>query len=324
MTSIEILNTRLFPKHLGADQYRLTGIASRCDWVFLSDTREPRVHLVKRVLAEAHPQTIFLSLRSPEIALERFVTDVLPELARPFVLISGSEDATLPRQVDLRWPEFGPRQHDAIDAIRCHPMLVHWWAENLDTPGDARRSPLPLGLVFDGDARPVQPTFFASLNSRPLTALCAHRVRDGDQWEVRRSVTRTARQHWSRWAHVPDQEMPESSFMQLLHQHSFVLCVEGGGLDPSPKAWLSLLNGAIPIIRRNPTTAGYSGLPILYVDDWQPHTLDAALLHSAREQIIKRFQSAPDWRERWLTPLTLDYWWERICSPLSDTANRAY
>lgn len=39
--------------------------------------------------------------------------------------------------------------------------------------------------------------------------------------------------------------------MRLMQSHAFVLCAEGGGVDPSPKAWQAILHGAIPIIRRD-------------------------------------------------------------------------
>ena len=45
----EVLSTRLFPKGQGADAYRLTGVAARCDWVLLSDTAAPEVALARRV-----------------------------------------------------------------------------------------------------------------------------------------------------------------------------------------------------------------------------------------------------------------------------------
>ncbi|GGB71120.1 hypothetical protein [Glycocaulis alkaliphilus] len=312
----EPLNTRLFPKHQGADKYQITGIAKRCDWVFLSDTQEPRVHLIKQTPPHQAPQTLFLSLRSPAIAIERFAVEVLPQLTRPFVLVSGSEDATIPRQVDLRWPSFGKALQDIVDDIRSHPLLLHWWAENLDTQGLDRLSPLPLGLVTTGDRASWFSPGFSSLGSRPLTALCAHRVRGGDQWALRKSVSAIAATHWASWAYRPGEEVPEQEFLNLLQRHSFVFCVEGGGLDPSPKAWLALLNGAVPIIRRNATTAAYSSLPVIYVDEWQPDALDRARLRAARTDIISRFQSGTDWRDRWLAPLTLDHWWSRICEPL--------
>lgn len=312
----ELHSTRLFPKHKGADKYRITGIARRCDWVFLSDTREPRVQLIKQISPDKAPQTIFLSMRSPAIAIERFAVEVLPQLTRPFLLISGSEDATIPRQIDKRWSPFDIRERDLIEGIRNHPLLLHWWAENLDTQGLDRLSPLPLGVVSEDGITAIRPASFLPLSSRPLTALCAHRVRSGEQWALRKSVSKIAAEHWSGWACCPEKEIGEGEFVQLLRQHSFVICVEGGGLDPSPKAWLALLNGAVPVIRRTPATAAYYQMPVVYVEEWRAEELNIDRLRSARDDIITRFQSMQGWRERWFVPLTLDYWWTRICQPL--------
>src|SRR5690606_38296292 len=96
-SGFEPMSTRLFPKNRGADAYVVNGIARRCDWVVLSDRQPPQASLVRQVETEA-PRHVFVSLREPFQALAFFIERVLPMIRGPFVLVSGSEDASLPRQ----------------------------------------------------------------------------------------------------------------------------------------------------------------------------------------------------------------------------------
>ncbi|MFY7898226.1 MAG: hypothetical protein ACOVOP_04125 [Candidatus Planktophila sp.] len=142
---MEIHSTRLFPKHKGADLYQITGIAARCDWVLLSDDYPPHTHLIKR--RDGKPKTIFISLRSPFHALSHFFGQVLPCIDNQFVLISGSEDATLPLQIDHRWRQYTEEESNIIAAILNDQRLITWAAENLVSANHPRWQPLPLGML---------------------------------------------------------------------------------------------------------------------------------------------------------------------------------
>ena len=92
------------------------------------------------------------------------------------------------------------------------------------------------------------------------------RYRDGKGlWEERGRVNRLCN---SSWANVcvskNDTERNNGSpLYDMLLKHTFVLCVRGGGIDPNPKIWETLMAGAIPIARR---FAGggelYHGMPV--------------------------------------------------------------
>lgn len=306
------LSTRLFPKFQGADAYRLSGIAARCDWVVLSDRKEPCV--ASRLNKEVeHVQTVFVSLRSHEAALEYFFSFVLPRLKRNFVLVTGSEDITLPNQIDKRWPSLPANLREHIEKLVEHPLLLHWFCENLDEQFHAKVSPLPLGIVepdVDKDLK-VRPSDWGGLATRAKRILCAHRVRDGEQWQLRRHVTELARTHWRSFVTILDEPVEEEEFYALLRTHAFVLCVEGGGLDPSPKAWHSLLNGAVPILRRTATTAGYDNLPVVKVDGWSKETLSSNKLDVWCDYYFQSGLMLENKNET-LRKMSLDYWWNFI------------
>jgi len=309
----ELHSMRLFPKSGGAADYCISGIAARCDWVLLSDYHAPKTHLLRTRTTET-PRHIFLSMRNGFAALVHFATHVLPQLRAPFVLVSGSEDLTLPKQCDARWRSYNAVERQAIADILNHPLLLHWFAENLDDDSDPRFSPLPTGMVFPkGTPRKIDPVCPLPLGDRPLQVLCGHRVRDGAQWDLRRQVTKQAQTTWAPFCTIPDADLPEAEFLTLMQSHAFVLCAEGGGLDPSPKAWQTILHGAIPIIRKTATYKAYNQLPVAFVETWNPASLTPRTLADWHRSRLP-FYDSPELREQTLTRLTLGHWWHQISS----------
>jgi len=314
---LKVLSTRLFPKGQGAEAYRSSGIASRCDWIVYSDRATPYVYL-SRGEGLTNPKTIFLSLRNAFEALIFFANEVLPQLNSKFVLVSGSVDMTVPRQVDKRWRKYSAAERSAIKSIQQSPFLCHWFAENLDDDRFDNMSPIPLGMVFpveypeQGIVIPDIP----KLGGRQPRVLCAHRERDSAQWELRRQVTSLAKGKWARWCTVLESEVSEREFLDLVKQHAFVFCVNGGGLDPSPKAWQTMLHGAIPIIKHTTIDAAYEDLPVAFVDKWTAESLTLKKLFDWH----RKFSSCHDIssnREEILKILSIDHWWEKIIEKLS-------
>lgn len=305
---------RLFPKNRGADQYNVTGVAARCDWVVLSDAKAPTVHLRRNKKTDA-PRHVFLSMRSPFVAITHFANNILPHLNESFVLVSGSEDATVPLQQDKRWRPYNDQERAAISHILDHPKLLHWFAENIDAGADERFSPLPTGMVYaDGQLRTQQfaPTA-PLLKQRPLQVFCAHRLRDGPQWETRKRVNRLARSDWAPFTTLVEEGLSEREFLLTIERHAFVLCVEGGGLDPSPKAWQAILHGAIPIIRRSPVSRAYEELPVVIVDEWRSDAITEKKLREWLTTFSDAFDT-PAGRRNTLFRLGAEYWWSKIAA----------
>lgn len=260
------------------------------------------------------PSIIFLKA-VPE-CLDLFLLHYLPliQASTRFVLVTGDADTTLPQQVDQRFPDYvASGLQRRLLKLTEDPRLLHWYAENLDTPL-AGVTPIPLGYFNrDGhgifqqivtDAAPI------SIRKRPLKAFCAHYVRKGPQWDNRRKVTLLAKDNWREFVDVHE-EIPNHEFFSTLEKYPFVICVGGGGLDPSPKAWTALLAGAIPIIERNPTTAAYTDLPVAYVDSWEAQSLDAAKLQSWIEELHPHFTD-PVRRRSVLERMSMASWLRRI------------
>ena len=320
MTTFTPHSTRLFPKNKGADQYNLTGIAARCDWVVFSDVVAPRVHLLKQ--RPSAPKTVFLSLRAPFDAIEFFANTVLPEIKAPFVLLSGSEDITIPLQTDLRWRAFNDIEAQLIRRILDNKWLIAWFAENLDCEIHPKLRPLPLGMVYPSGARSkeVVPTV-SRLRERPPRALLGHRVRPGDQWASRKRVSAMAQRHWSSLCSILTEEVSEAEYLRLMSEYAFVICVEGGGYDPSPKAWQALIHGAVPIILDTPAAGAYSDLPVIRVPRWTPEIISAGTLQAWQKELIAQFDTEAD-RQKLIEKLSAEYWWNKIYKARSEA--RAY
>ena len=311
--NFKVHSTRLFPKSGGADRYDITGIAGCCDWVILTDTKDPGI-CIRKAPGCKRPRHIFLSLRSPFLAISHFARHILPTLEAPFILVSGSEDVTLPNQLDQRWRRFSASEREDIRAILDHPLLRHWAAENLDERFHEKISPLPLGMVYSEPPairEVIDVPTITPLAERPCKVLCAHRLREGPQWEARRRVSMLARSDWSDWSTLVDTEVSEPAYLDLVKDHAFVLCVEGGGIDPSPKAWQAILHGAVPIIRRTALFEAYRDLPVAWVDDWDASAITRDRLADWQAQLAPRHDEAGA-RAQTVSMLGLEHWWDSL------------
>ena len=192
-----------------------------------------------------------------------------------FILVSGGTDQTIPdstgdgRYRPLR--KFYGRGSN-FQGIYNSPSVVHWFAENKDAWGLDKISPLPTGMATPHDRIEDIPANITPIAHRKLAVLSADRVRDGQgQWRKRGEVANFCKQ--TPWCISPANEHPEggvnhSTFMNYLASVPFIACVQGGGIDPSPKAWESMLVGTIPIIERSPVSEAYEHLPVAFVNNW--------------------------------------------------------
>lgn len=318
-SELPLQNTRLFPRGMGASCYRLTGIAERCDWSILTDSTKNYVSL--RGDFSKPPRTLFLSLRSYFHALPYFYEEVLPNIKNRFVLITGSEDMTVPNQIDSRWRSFNAGEKKLIANIINDERVIHWFAENRDEDR-SKMSTLPVGYVFTPDASNsvAFPRPDILVRNRPLKVLCAHRVRKGRQWEVRRKLTQLCNERFQNLSTVFAEEIPEESFQQQVRQHPFVLCAQGGGLDPSPKAWYCIANGSIPIIKSSTLDDAYSQLAVAFVDDWHEDCLSLGQLKAWIEKLAPHYDN-DQLRAQMLDRLTLDFWWNKIVEVANSPEN---
>ena len=234
------------------------------------------------------------------------LTPVLSDIQESTVVFGGF-DATFPEQIDRR---FAPRSTEEIRGIsEALARFNQVYVENLVGSGD-NLSPIPGGII----SRPWQGSVVLA-KTRPNRkgpknlVLCAHKTRrSSDQWDTRRRVTELARGPWSSFTTVQSGRSTLREFRRELQQHPFTLCVEGGGIDPSPKAFEALLQGSIPVIRDSGVADAYRHFPVLIIPEWEAKHLTPEILKQAREDILGRW---PDWTHV-LERLSMRYWREII------------
>lgn len=220
------------------------------------------------------------------------------------IVFFGSEDCTFPAQTDIRWSPSSPAEISRFTEVIAGSQ-ANWFVENLDTPMPGVRA-IPGGLLGNG---PMQTWRVARRGPIELKShlgkilLISHRIRSDPQYDARRTVTDLGETFWSDFSHVirpvedenlTGSEMDITQWRKLAGKFSFVACVEGGGLSPSPKFFDVLLAKAFPIIRESAISAVHEELPCVVVPAWEPQFLSEDYL---REQFLKLKDEWTDWSQ---------------------------
>lgn len=229
------------------------------------------------------------------------------------LLICG-RDATFPRQVDKRFVTHDEGDMRAIEQLLNSRRFETIFCENLDSdhPG---LQPIPTGLVpYQYNMPNVRKIRFspAPNANRQWLALCAHRLHTGAQFNERRTVTELCRNgSWAAFSEVLDKPVSQIQFQKLLSKASFTYCVNGGGIDPSPKAMEALVAGSIPIMKRSTVSEAYKDLPVFFVDSWDERELTKDILLD----VLNEYSKQGDFWERVLTFSSEKYWLKRVSNP---------
>lgn len=248
------------------------GIAATCDWALMvpclfGDVTKP-------------PRTIFVH----NLMLSHFVESTFKFMNKSwsFVLVTGGTDQTIPANTgDVRYGRTGLRGFNDPNSGGAYfqqlvnsPQLIHWFAENRDISHE-KMSSLPTGnSQTHPDDRSDYPYQVMPLEQRPLSIMNADRIRSGPQWNKRWQVHAWCTNNSLclqpfEGKYDKSEGMTKRDFYDHMVSVPFIACVQGGGLDPSPKAWEALLLGTIPIIERNQIVDGYERLPVAIVDKWE-------------------------------------------------------
>ncbi len=303
------------------------GIACMCDWVMSG----PAFYGTTM-----HPKYIFVTTR----ALYQFET-ILDSMEHPFVLISTINDETIPVNTEQRigLPQgFTGDEHTGLwPRIANHPKVLHWFVENR-TARHPKVSTMPIGLVaeFQRKGIPHPDTVFDQMRAagdlspkwedRKTLILSNDRVRDGmGQWRDRRDMHILCEAHplcTVTWKFAPNQirqfEPNENSFNADVGNAKFLLMVHGGGLDPCPKLYHSILLGTIPIIESNTLDDAYEDLPVVIVPSLKEFLnvnqteKTQSLLDQWSKKYAPYYEKHSALRNQTLHMLSEEYWWGKV------------
>ena len=204
------------------------------------------------------------------------------------IIFFGSEDCTFPHQTDIRW-----RSSTRAEVSRFKKAIgqssAQWFVENLDAPVPGVTA-IPGGLLGNGPLqtwRVVRRGPIEHKSHQGKILLISHRIRSDPQYDARRKVTRLGEADWSGFSHVvrpvedenlTGSEMDITEWRNLAGKFSFVACVEGGGLSPSPKFFDVLLAKAFPIIRESAMSSVHEKLPCVVIPAWDSDYLSEGYL----------------------------------------------
>eukprot|EP00605_Chrysophyceae_sp_TOSAG23-4_P000955 GSChrysophyteH1.ASY1.ANO1.1055.1 assembled CDS len=304
------------------------GFGTRTDWTL------NQLCLFGNVTPEGPgPKTIFVETHM----LPHFAESTLKFMPRrfKFILISAGADRTIPNSTGderyVRQPlrnfrsDYNGHLGANFAAIINDHRVLHWFAENRDIE-HPKLSTLPTGFTGDllnlaGDQY-ISPDYEGKnvlpLHERPLTVLVSDRSRDHrGQWYDRAHVLDLCAKHdWCENPAVKDNfGIPHEAFVQKLHQHAFVTCVHGGGVDPSPKAFEAIHEGTIPILKKSIVYDAYSHLPVAWVDSWDELFHEdnrTALLSQWVQELGPYYEKGSALRQKTLNKLKMSYWVEVV------------
>jgi hypothetical protein len=126
-------------------------------------------------------------------------------------------------------------------------------------PHNKVQSPANLLQSIERNSKPYIP-----FDDRPIQVLVSDRVRGGEWYQDRVLANEYCVNVSSSFCSTKlDLDLPgngnglttveisHAKFVWSVQNSQFVMCTHGGGLDPSPKAWETLLIGSIPIIQHS-------------------------------------------------------------------------
>lgn len=313
------------------------GVAAACDWAMMVPCLFTGPgDLMKMTDSQAKgetawwtpPSTIFVHhfMLSHFCESLSFYEGRLPPDIR-FVLVIGGTDQTVPlNNRDTRFKTLrgfgGPDGGEYWKHLVANPHVAHVFMENHDIE-HPKLSTLPTGMIFkdaddnliadDRHGYPARDTVKPILD-RPMGVLVKDRLRAGPQWTERWNAHNMCLEApATEWCVAPDDalEITHPTFLRMVADAPFVACTHGGGIDPSPKAWESMLVGSIPIIRRGMIDDAYAKFPVVFIDSWEEFFKSentSLVLQEWRIKLAPYYEEGSELRQKTLERLTTQYW----------------
>lgn len=208
--------------------------------------------------------------------LSSFVEHILPNLVKPFVLISHASD-------------------DSVDAkflpLLADSRLIHWFAQNVRISHE-KLTPIPIGLAntqfLHGNIQVFQEAMQSNIERTNLLFTClSEKTNKGrtDKIEALRA----------NGFNISQNLIPFCDYLKHLAKAFFVSSPEGNGMD-CHRTWETLYLGAIPIVDSGSWVDEFPDLGIFQVNNWNAVTPNL---------LIEHLESLPSRR---FDKLRLSYW----------------
>ena len=278
-----------------------TYLPYKCDWnyannkLFGDENKQPKTIFIKVEFIEAFYNSYYRKIKNDT----------------RFIILSGGGDVTIPNNIDIRYKDLKIIKNNKkiINEMLKDKRLIHWYAENCDEVME-KLSGIPTGVINNTELN----NYYNSqleLNKKinfhnKINVLCCHKVRN---WtHTRKKVDDLCKNEWKSLI-TYEQSISQSIFLDEISKYTFILCVEGGGLDPSPKAFEAIIAGVIPIIKKTDGIySAYKDLPVVFIEDWIPSEITEDKLNNWLATLRKYYED-DKLRKETLYKLSDEYWW---------------
>ncbi len=220
-------------------------------------------------------------------ALNNFVTKVLPNLTRPFILLTNNSDWTIPDDVQ-----------EEFNSLVESPLLTHWFAQNciIDHPKVTR---IPIGLdyhtliptrkkTFHWTSPEIHPWGIKQPPIEQEQQLITLKMKSPPFWYRRiKAYANFQFLMTTRYGKVDRVDAYETIPKDLVFyepakctrlacwknmiKHAFVISPQGNGLD-CHRTWEAICLGSVPIVKSSGLNPLFDNLPVWIVNDWSEVT----------------------------------------------------
>jgi hypothetical protein len=226
-------------------------------------------------------------------AIRNFISNYLPNIKFPFILVSGDSDTTIPE--DIR---------NEVNYLLNHPLLICWYAQNCTEPSEKLKQ-LPIGLDFHTIERSTslwgpkqslsqqeQDIFNLLSLNLPRLSKCYgnfHFLMNTRYGRDRIEAYSQISQSLIFYEHIKTQRI---NCWKNMIKYKYVISPHGNGLD-CHRTWEALALGCIPIIKSSSLDFMFVGLPVLIVNKWS----------EINQELLDTFKPSGN-----LDKLRLSYW----------------
>lgn len=224
----------------------------------------------------------------------------------PFVLISGASDYA--PSVTFK---------EKYETLINKPNLLAWYSEN-NLSDHPKMYGLPVGLCIHNTTQQNinnemllemrQYTKYFKERSPLIMAHWRNRIRNvcGDEYNEREKLYKIVQKHPDIFFFT-DEKYATKDYYQKIQEHQFIICPNGNGVDPAPRAWEAMALKVIPIMKTNIHVADvYKDLPCIIVDEWD-QVFDTSFLIEQQTRVENMFQT-----DDYLHKLSVAYWVDKI------------
>ncbi len=287
------------------------GILKSCDWFSLNPQSSVQKMLNYPHLTAAEPNQIrtFYICSS---TIPYFISHILPNLKKPFILVGGDCDETIPDDI---FPNI-----NVFNEFIENPLLLHWFSQNLDY-SHPKMSAIPIGLDYHTVARWNAWGEQSTLPSVQEAQLIYIKEKSIPFWQrTNKCYANFQFQMQTRFAFdrkdaiqqinqglvfYEQKPVKRSITWQRQTDFAFVISPHGNGYD-CHRLWEALVLGCIPIVKTSCLDELYEDLPVLIVEEWSYITKELL------EDTIEEFKEIHEAGEFNYDKLTLKYWVDKI------------